>query len=133
MSQQKILHNNDHGVANATVTFKTEVMEFDHVVLVGDRECSLATLGSRPLGIATRVPDTFPGSGSVQTEFPNYVYVKCGETIAAGDPVKLGTTDPTTKEQKYIKFNPATDNGIYELGVCFVGGDVDEYGEFYVR
>lgn len=128
-----LIHNNNHGALGATVTYKVEVMQFDHVVLVGDREVSLAGQGARPLGIAQSVPDEFPGSGSVQSAFKNWVKKLCAEAIQAGDSVKLSTPDPSTGEQRYAKFDPATDNGNLEVGVCFVGGGSGEYGEFYIH
>jgi hypothetical protein len=87
-----------------------------------------AAAGDLCIGVLIQKPDRVPGNAAIRTYFNAQERVIFGETIAAGDMLKIGTAG-TGGAQRYIKFTPGTDAHHLWRGVSLVAGSENGTGE----
>ena len=97
--------------------------------ITGDRTVdACAAEDDFPIGDLFKSTKAVDEESTVQTRYRHWVSALCKGTIAAGDKIKMGANIGGV--QAFKKWTAGVDNPHLIVGICWVGGDDTETGEF---
>jgi len=119
-------HTNPAGAIALTVAIDSVIDAGTVVEVTGEYTADQATADSIcVLGTLLKTPTAADDKRAVETRFRRVDTGLCAETLAAGDPLKIGA-DGASGEQRFAKWATGSNEAVLLVGMALTGGDENE-------